>query len=172
MARPARAVVLLGLLSRLDRSLDMQLGVRHREPLQVVVMDPERGGGGDDFPGPDRDHALLGRFLEEALNRPIQLLYGGCLGEIPGSTPPAVPWIIGRESGRCSPVPGGGRTHSAGWPVLTDNLGSTELAGLFVTRADDPAQTLGDLADYKIVFGPQPMTRGIPGPWPPFPRPG
>ena len=34
---------------------------------------------------------------------------------------------------------------------LTDNLGSTDLSGLFVTRADDPAQTLGDLADHKIV---------------------
>jgi outer membrane protein assembly factor BamB len=37
---------------------------------------------------------------------------------------------------------------------LTDHLGSTELAGLFVTRVDDPAQTIGDLADHKIVFGP------------------
>ena len=37
---------------------------------------------------------------------------------------------------------------------LTDDLGAVELSGLFVTRADDPAQTLGDLADHKIVFGP------------------
>ena len=146
--------VLLGIwLSRLDRSLDMQLGVRHREPLQVVVMDPQCGRlARDDFPGPYRDYAPLGRFLEEALNRPIQLLYGSCLGEIPGLTPPAY-LIIGRESAVLAEAARRGEPIR---PVarLTDNLGSTELAGLFVTRADDPAQTLGDLADYKIVFGP------------------
>ncbi len=37
---------------------------------------------------------------------------------------------------------------------LTDEHGAADLAGLFIMRADDPARTIGDLADHKIVFGP------------------
>lgn len=146
--------VLLGIwLSRLDQGLDMQLGARRGEPLQVVIMDPQCGRPArDDFPGPYRDYAPLGRFLEEALNRPIQLFYGSHLSEIPGLKPPA-DLIIGRASVVLAEA---ARKDEPIRPVahLTDNLGSTELSGLFVTRADDPAETLGNLVDHKIVFGP------------------
>lgn len=140
-------------LSRLDRGLDMQLGARRSEPLQVVIMDPQCGRlAGDDLKEPCRDYAPLGRFLEEALNRQIQLFYGSHLGEIPRLKPPA-DLIIGRESAVLAEAT---QRDEPLRPVarLTDNLGSTGLWGLFVTRADDPAQTLGDLADHTIVFGP------------------
>ena len=37
---------------------------------------------------------------------------------------------------------------------LTDERGATDLSGLFIVRADDPAKTIGDLEDHKIAFGP------------------
>jgi ABC-type phosphate/phosphonate transport system substrate-binding protein len=146
--------ILLGIwLSRLDRGLDMQLGVRRGEPLQVVIMDPQCGRlARDDLQGPHRDYAPLSRFLEEVLNRPIDLFYGGHLSEIHRLKPPA-DLILGRESVVLAEA---ARRDEPIRPVarLTDHLGSTELSGLFVTRADDPARTIGDLANHKIVFGP------------------
>ena len=39
--------------------------------------------------------------------------------------------------------------------LLTDKNGSTDLWGLFVVRGDDPAQSIADLKDYQIIFGPR-----------------
>ena len=37
---------------------------------------------------------------------------------------------------------------------LTDAEGRTDLAGLFIVRKNDPAKTIKDLTDYRILFGP------------------
>ncbi len=69
--------VLLGIwLSRLDRGIDMQLGVRRGEPLQVVVDGPPLPAAGrEDVQNVRRDYAPLGRFLEETLGRQVEISY-------------------------------------------------------------------------------------------------
>ncbi|MCX5645534.1 MAG: PhnD/SsuA/transferrin family substrate-binding protein [Phycisphaerae bacterium] len=140
-------------LCRLDRGLDVQLGVRRGEPLQVVIMDPQCGRlARDDLKDPHRDYAPLGRFLEETLNRQVELFYDRHLREIPQlKLPPDL--IIGPYS---VVLDEGVQANELVRPIarLTDDRGSTELSGLFVVRADDPAKTIGHLADHKIVFGP------------------
>ena len=146
-------VLLAVWLSRLDRGLDMQLDTRRGEPLQVAIMDPLCGRlAGDDVKGPHRDYAPLGRFLEEALNQQVELFYGRHFRDIPQLRPPA-DLIIGQYSVVLAEA---AQADELVRPIarLTDDRGTIDLSGLFVVRADDPAKTVDDLADHKIMFGP------------------
>ncbi|MCU0916671.1 MAG: PhnD/SsuA/transferrin family substrate-binding protein [Planctomycetes bacterium] len=140
-------------LVRLDHGLDLQLDARRGEPLRIAVTDPLcRRPAADEVPGPRRDYSALGRLLEETLDRPVEILYGRHLSELFAPDRPA-DLIVGPEAAVHA------EAAQAQRPVrpmvrLTDEQGVTDLAGLFVVRATDPARTLGDLADHRIVFGP------------------
>ncbi len=141
---------LLGVwLSRLDRGLDVQLDARPGEPLRVAILDPLCD---EDLQSLRRDYAPLGAFLEKTLDRRVELRYGRHLrGVFPQESPPDL--IIGSNATVQAEAD---QAKEALRPVarLTDDLGATDLSGLFIVRADDPAKILGDLADHKIVFGP------------------
>ncbi len=140
---------LLGLwLSRLDRGLDTQLHARQGEPLRIAVLDPLCD---NDLPDLRRDYTPLGTFLEKALDRRVELRYARHLREVfSPESPPDL--IIGSNTTTRAEAD---ETKEAVRPVarLTDDRGATDLSGLFVVRADDPATGIGDLADHRIVFG-------------------
>ncbi len=141
---------LLGVwLSRLDRGLDTQLHARQGEPLRIAVLDPLCT---EDLTSLRRDYAPLGVFLEKTLDRPVELRYGRHLREV--SPPDGSPDLV--IGGNAAIHAEADEAKEAVRPIarLTDDLGATDLSGLFVVRADDPAQDLGDLADHRIVFGP------------------
>jgi outer membrane protein assembly factor BamB len=142
-------------LYRLHRGIDENLGNRPPKPLRIAVADPiceqlapdslKGRGSHDYFP--------LGTFLTERLHRPIEISSQLILGKVLQSPDVPVDLIIATASAVTSAA------AQANRPVrplarLTDSQGNTEIWGVFVVRAMSPAQTLGDLADHRILFGP------------------
>jgi ABC-type phosphate/phosphonate transport system substrate-binding protein len=150
---PVPFVLLAVWLSGLDRGIDMQLDARRGEPLRVAVMDPLcRELVHDDLKNARRDYAPLGTFLEGALDRRVELSCGHRLRDmLQLGGPPDL--IIGKDSAVLAEAD---QLKEPVRPIarLTDDLGATDIAGLFVVRANDPAKTVLDLADHRIVFGP------------------
>jgi ABC-type phosphate/phosphonate transport system substrate-binding protein/outer membrane protein assembly factor BamB len=146
--------VLLGVwLSRLNCGIDMNLGAPKGEPLRIAVLDPLcHQLAPDDLKDLRRDYAPLGSFLEETLKRRIELSFGNHRQNLlsPGSS---VDLIIGRDAAVRAEA---AQRREAVRPIarLTDDHGETDIAGLFLVRANDPAKTISDLADHTIVFGP------------------
>jgi ABC-type phosphate/phosphonate transport system substrate-binding protein len=146
-------VLLAVWLFQLDRSVDTHLPGLPGEPLRIAVLDPLCGGLARDEPKlPARDYALLGPFLEETLGRQIEISYGRHLRDLLQFGRPA-DLIVGRAS--VIPAEAAQMKESVR-PIarLTDDRGATDIAGLFIVRAEDPARTIGDLDDHKVVFGP------------------
>lgn len=148
-------LVLAGLwLSRLDSGIDMRLAVRPQEPLRIVVTDPLCGPAdpNDNLGNGRREYAPLGRFLEGVVHRPVEVsCWDGLRGNPPGEE--SADLIVGRESIVRAEA---ARRNTPVQPLarLTDDLGATDVCGVFVVRADDRARTIGDLADHTMVFGP------------------
>ncbi len=100
-----------------------------------------------------RDYAELADFLSRRLQRPIRLRFAEGLSAAAraGDGPPDL--IIGSWSVVVFDA------AAAGTPVrpiaqLTDKAGSTDLRGLFVVRAGDPARSVADLRGHSLLFGP------------------
>lgn len=125
-------------------------------PLTMVVMDPRaRELACACVEGyAQRDYSALAQRLERRLRTRIKIRYAETLEEAraPSGTAP-LDLIIGRES---QVLHEAGQAGLSVRPLcrLTDETGRTTLTGLFVVRADDPAQSLADLRDRRIWFGP------------------
>lgn len=142
-------------LYQLHRGINENLGSRSSEPLRIAVTDPMCVQLAPDSlkSRASRDYAPLGAFLTKKLARPVEILYRSTLGNTLDSPNAPVDVIIGRTSAVSFEETHGDRDVR---PVarLTDCQGDTEIWGVFVVRAMSPAQTLGDLADHRILFGP------------------
>lgn len=93
-----------------------------------------------------RDYDAFAARLGQALTTTIQPQFGAAL-----TGTPAI--IIGKQTEIESGAKQSGR-HLTQIAMLTDTTGSTNLHGLFLVRRDDPAKTIADLHDKKILFGP------------------
>lgn len=103
-----------------------------------------------------RDYAALAAHLEKALGRPVAVLFTeslvkavGTLGEGKNARADIV---IGKRSVVAAEAV---RTRRGLRPVaeLTDLKGSTTQRGLVVVRGDDPATTVADLVNHRVILG-------------------
>ena len=142
------AAWLFWLYRSVDADLDM---VAQPEPFRIIVMDPLCRRPAGDSPGDTarRDYAPLGTFLTTRLGRPVEFIYTDDLPSHQGSAD----LIIGKASVVSLAA---AEANEVIRPIarLTDREGRTDVCGLFVVRRNDPAKTIADLADHKILFGP------------------
>jgi len=143
-------------LHQLYRGIDEDLAVGRSEPLRIAVTDPLCTRLAPDwFKGhAKRSYALLGGYLEERLGRPVEVLYADDPGEMLRSHRRQIDVVIGKTS---VVVSGAAEVNEPVRPILrlTDEDGNDAVCGLLVVRAKSPAQTIGDLEDQLILFGPR-----------------
>jgi outer membrane protein assembly factor BamB len=142
-------------LCLLYRTVSIPLPVYQPPSLRLVVADPlcRPWAGTATKSERRRDYGPLAAFLEVRLSRPIELLYSDDLGH----TLPENRGSFDLIAGQASVVSfAADQVKETVRPVvrLAGRDGTTEVCGLFVVRESDPARTIGDLADHRIVFGP------------------
>ena len=100
-----------------------------------------------------RRYDALAMVLQRRLGRPCTSLCGQNLAAY-WNNEARVDLIVGKHSEVLAQARQLGRELH---PLvsLTDSQGNTTLQGLFVVRAGNAAQSLQDLAGYRVVFGPQ-----------------
>lgn len=130
-------------------------GAENKEPLTMVVMDPlskemacacVKGYA-------QRDYAKLGKHLEAALGRPVNVVFGESLtATLVKKSEGKADIIIGKESvvrheAKANKI--------VAKPVasLTGKDGKTTMNGLVVVGAKDAALLASDLKDYRVLFG-------------------
>lgn len=125
-------------------------------PLRVIVMDPlalqlscpcVEGYA-------QRDYQALGEYLEQTLQRKVQVVFGETLAKALEETGGQVDLIIGKDSVVRADADGA-KLPLTPIAELTDKQGVTTQQGLIVVRGDDPAQEVTDLVNYQIQFGPR-----------------
>ncbi len=125
-------------------------------PLSMVVMDP--------LAAPlscpcvegyaQRKYEKLAEYLEQSLERDVSLTFAESLAKaLDGKANGHADLIIGKYSVVRADARKAAIT-TVPLASLTGKDGSTTQTGLFVVAADDPAQKIGDLAGYRIFFGP------------------
>jgi ABC-type phosphate/phosphonate transport system substrate-binding protein/outer membrane protein assembly factor BamB len=127
----------------------------YSEELHIVVMDPLSARLAcacvEGFA--QRDYDELANFLSKQLNRKIDLSYGENLAELARINSTPIDIVIGKESLVLYDAKKAGIDLR---PIarLTGQDGNTTLQGLFIVRADDPAKSIEDLKEHRILFGP------------------
>jgi hypothetical protein len=131
-------------------------------PLVMVVMDPlaaplacpcVKGYA-------QRDYEKLARHLERAVNRKVKLVFDESLETaVKNEAAQRADIVIGKKSvveydARVIKLP----LESVA--ALTDLQGVTTQSGLLVVQSGAPAQSVSELAGFRILFGPKP-----PRPW-------
>jgi ABC-type phosphate/phosphonate transport system substrate-binding protein len=124
--------------------------------LTIVVMDPlaaplscpcVKGYA-------QRDYDKLGASLEKKLGRRVKVLYSESLAaSLKGEAKGKVDLVIGKQSvvlydAQRSKL----KVTKIG--MLTGKDGTTTQTGLIVVPTDDPAKSVADLKDHRLVFGP------------------
>ncbi|HLJ10551.1 MAG TPA: PhnD/SsuA/transferrin family substrate-binding protein [Planctomycetaceae bacterium] len=124
--------------------------------LKIVVMDPlaaplscpcVKGYA-------QRDYAKLATYLEQELERPVKVYFNESLMvALEEKTSGRADIVIGKRS---VVVDEAKEAKLALRPILalTGKDGVTTQTGLFVVPAKDPAKTVADLKNYRIIFGP------------------
>jgi ABC-type phosphate/phosphonate transport system substrate-binding protein len=127
------------------------------EGLTVVVMDPlalplscpcVKGYA-------QRDYDQLGKFLAQQLKTPVTVVFSDSLpAALANKTQGKADLVIGKDSvvRRQSKKAGLGMVHVA---ALTGLDGKTTESGLFIVPTKDPALSVTDLKDYRIILGPE-----------------
>ena len=125
------------------------------QALRIAVLDPLSYALCPADAGflPRRDYPSLASYLGRKIKQPVQIDYGRSLPEILRSKPGEIDLIIGKASFVQSQAI---QADVSIRPLvrLTDSEGRTDLSGLFIVRSSDPAKTIRDLTDYRILFGP------------------
>lgn len=126
-------------------------------PLTLVVMDPlakplscpcVQGYA-------QRDYAQLAAKLEKELERPVRVVFNESLkAALEGDAAGRADLVIGKRSVVKFDAE---RTKTALVPIasLTNKEGGVTMTGLLVVTADDPAESLADLKQRRMIFGPQ-----------------
>lgn len=143
-------------LHLLYRSIDEDLGIRPREPLRVAVTDPLCIRLAPNWLKGHvrRSYTLFGKSLGDRLAQRIEVVYADTPGEILQSHHGQIDVIIGKTSRVLADA---AEANESVRPLarLTDEAGDCEVCGLLVVRAKDPAQALGSIENYRILFGPR-----------------
>lgn len=149
--------VALSLFAAIPLVADDAPAATEERPFTMVVMDPLSSRLSCDCVAgyAQRDYDKLGEYLSQFIGREVKVVFAGSL----------VRALEGEADGHCDLVIG---KHSVVLydanlrelevePVaqLTGKDGATTLTGLFVVRSDDSAQTIEDIAGYRIFFGPE-----------------
>ncbi|MCL2303878.1 MAG: phosphate/phosphite/phosphonate ABC transporter substrate-binding protein [Planctomycetaceae bacterium] len=133
------------------------LAAEKSAPLVIAVMDPfaldlacscVKGFS-------QRKYNVLAGHLRGELGRPVTCVFSGSLRPTFSKSPTGrIDLVIGKDDVV--------RHEARSFKLeieplakLTDLEGKTTHHGVFVVEKSDPAQTLGDLASYKILFGPE-----------------
>jgi len=131
--------------------------VQAADALTIVVMDPlSRELACDCVKGyAQRNYNELGAYLQRTLGIPVEVLFGEDLASIKtklrvGAEPGL---IIGKSSVVLSEAAKHGLVVTAR-AALTGLDGSTAQHGLIVVRRDSPVQSIADLKNCRILFGP------------------
>ena len=106
-----------------------------------------------------RDYTKLGVHLEKALGRPVAVIFGESLAKVVGTVGEGKSSRADIVIGKRSVVAADGKsTKRTLLPVadLTDLKGSTTQHGLVVVRGDDPAESIADLANHRLILGTAP----------------
>lgn len=130
-------------------------GDGQRVPLTIVVMDPlalplscpcVKGYA-------QRDYDKLGAYLAKELGRPVEVVFNESLeAAVKDQTEGRADIVIGKRSVVAA------QAKRLSLPLksalsLTGKDGKTTQNGLIVVPAADPAKSLSDLKDYRIIFG-------------------
>lgn len=103
-----------------------------------------------------RDYDEFGKHLAQKLKRPVTVVHSESLVAAlkSGKLPAGVDVIIGKRSVVEFDAK---QTQTTVTPIasLTGKDGLTTQQGLIVVPAKDPAKTVADLKDYRIIFGPE-----------------
>jgi ABC-type phosphate/phosphonate transport system substrate-binding protein len=123
--------------------------------LTVIVMDPlalplscpcVKGYA-------QRDYEQLARYMEQQIGRPVELAFSESLtAALKKKTNGKADVVIGKHSVVLHDAK---QTDLKFSPVasLTGKDGKTTQTGLIVVLKDDPAKTIADLKEYKILYG-------------------
>ena len=124
--------------------------------LHVIVMDPLSAPlSCDCVKGyAQRKYEKLGEYLTKALQRPVKVTWSESLVKAVKETGGSAQLVIGKHS---VVLHDAAKLKRKMEPIaaLSGSDGETTQAGLLVVRSSDPAQSVGDLAGYRIFFGPE-----------------
>ncbi len=148
--RTTFGILLIGLLS-----LTVSAQAEDRT-LHVVVMDPLSAPlSCDCVKGyAQRKYEKLGEYLAKTLERPVKVTWSESLVKAVTETGGSAHLVIGKHS----VVLHDAAKLKRNWhPIaaLSGADGETTQSGLLVVRSADPAQAVGDLAGYRVFFGPE-----------------
>ena len=130
--------------------------VATEQPLVIVVMDPlalplscpcVKGYA-------QRDYQKLADRLQTRLKRPVKLVFNESLSvALRDQTEGQADLVIGKYSVVLADM---AKNKLAATPLamLTGKDGSTTQTGLIVVPSGDPAQSVADLRDFRVIFGP------------------
>ncbi len=148
--------ILVGAMLALSAQAEVASPAKQTEAFSMVVMDP--------LAAPlscpcvegyaQRKYEVLGKYLEQALGRPVRVTFAESLGKaLAKEGCDHADLIIGKDSVvRSDSQKAGYKVMAVG--LLTDQQGVTTQTGLIVVRNADLAQTVADLKGYRILFGP------------------
>ena len=127
------------------------------DTLMMIVMDPlARPLSCPCVQGyAQRNYDKLGEKLQKDLGRPVRVVYSESLTKaLKDDTHGRVDIVIGKHSVVLFDA---GKADVKVTPIarLSGKDGATVQTGLIVVPKDDPAQSVADLAGYRIVFGPE-----------------
>jgi len=125
------------------------------EALHMVVADPLSSALRWDQVGNlgRRDYSALAAYLERRIRRPVRISYAQNLPDTLRSGSAGIDLIVGQAS---TVQLQAAQANLLVRPLvrLTDTEGETGIVGLLLVRKNNPAKTIGDLTDYRILFGP------------------
>lgn len=100
-----------------------------------------------------RDYEQLGKFLATRLERPVNVVFNESLKGALKETKGRADVVIGKRSVVLSDAKKNALQLK---PILalSGKDGQTVMTGLFVVPAADPAASVADLKEYRIIFGP------------------
>lgn len=148
--RTVFGLVFLGLLTIVSsvRAADRTLHVVVMDPLSTPLScDCVKGYA-------QRKYEKLGEFLAKQLERPVKVTWSESLVKAAKETGGPTQLVIGKHSVVLHDAAKLNRTFE---PIaaLTGSDGETTQSGLLVVRTEDAAQSVKDLAGYRIFFGPE-----------------
>lgn len=153
LALQAGAIVIL-VLAAAPLAAQQAAVATERQPLNILVADPlAKELACDCVAGfAQRRYEALAMVLEKRLHRPVKSFCGTKLSAY-WSDDQSVSLIVGKYSDIVYQAKELGRQV---YPIaaLTDQNGLTTFRGLFLVRAGNRAQSIADLKDYRMVFGP------------------
>ena len=100
-----------------------------------------------------RDYTVLAKHLEKSTNCDVTVVFAESLPAALKKTQGKADLVIGKQSVVRADAKSA-KVQMTPVSQLTDLKGNTTQYGMIVVNKEDPAQSVGDLGDYTIIFGP------------------